>query len=384
MDFANKVVLVRVDFNVPIQSGIVLDEARLYQPLETIKSLQNQGAKVVLLSHLGSTTIKNKEQSLKNLVPYLEKIYNSKIVFIDDCISEKAKTIIESTSSDKLILLENLRFHVEEELCNLDFAMKLASLGDIFVNEAFSVSHRKHASIYGIPKFLPSILGENFKKEIKIADSFFETKKFPKIAIIGGSKLHTKVNLLKTLVKEVNKLALGGGIAGAFLSYLGNSTLRIFNPKEFEEDVKEIMSNATKNNCELLLPIDFSALISSDTGIDCAIISSEHDSASIFDIGPETVDLFKKNISESKMLLWNGPLGLFEKAPFDFGTKTIAKFVAQRTEENQLISIAGGGDTGFALKKFGVSDKFTHISTAGGAFLSYLEHKAFPGIDAIV
>ncbi len=384
MDLQNKVALVRVDFNVPMQSGIVLDDFRIRQPLNTIKDLHARGAKVVLMSHLGKTTLKNDEQSLKQLIPIIEEIYESKVRFIDDCIAIDAKEIISNTPQADIILLENLRFYVDEELCNLDFAKKLASLGDIFVNEAFSVSHRKHASIFGIPKYLPSVLGENFRTEIQVADKFFSDKSGKKMAIIGGSKLHSKVALLKALVKDVDTLALGGGIAGAFLAHLGNSTLKIFDPKEFEDDVQEIISNAKQHNCELLMPIDFSALISSDSGVDCAIISSEHDQASVFDIGPQTVKLFQEYIAQSKTVLWNGPVGLFEKMPFDYGTKALAQFIAQRTQENELTSIVGGGDTGFAMKKFGVFDKISYVSTAGGAFLSYLEHNEFPGLTAVM
>ncbi|MBE6447058.1 MAG: phosphoglycerate kinase [Alphaproteobacteria bacterium] len=384
MDLLNKVVLVRVDFNVPIQLGIVLDDARIRQPLNTIKALQSQGAKVVILSHLGKTTLRNDEQSLKILIPHIENIYGSHVQFIDDCISDDAKAIISNTSANNLILLENLRFHNEEELCNLEFAKKLASLGDVFINEAFSVSHRKHASIYGIPKFIPSVLGENFKREIHIADKFFDGKTGQKMAIIGGAKLHTKINLLKSLVKEVNVLALGGGISGAFLAYYGNSTLKIFDPKGFEDDVNEIISSANQFNCKLLMPIDFAALISSDDGVDCTIISSENDQASVFDIGPRTVELFQEHIAQSSSVFWNGPVGLFEKTPFDYGTKSLAQFLARQTQEKGLLSIVGGGDTGFAMKKFDVKDKLSYVSTAGGAFLSYLERGEFPGLDSVV
>jgi phosphoglycerate kinase len=203
------------------------------------------------------------------------------------------------------------------------------------------------------------------------------------MCLIGGSKLSTKVKLLKNLVKKVHKLALGGGIAGAFLSFLGNKTLKIFDPKEYENDVAEIIENASQYNCELIMPIDFSALINDHDSFKHAIISSENDGASIFDIGPASVDLFKKNIRGSKILLWNGPVGLFERAPFNFGTMSIAKEVAQLTREKQLISIIGGGDTGFAMSKFGVAQDMSHISTAGGAFLSYIEGSELPGIEAM-
>ena len=203
------------------------------------------------------------------------------------------------------------------------------------------------------------------------------------MCLIGGSKLSTKINLLKNLVKKVNKLAFGGGIAGAFLSFTGNKMLKIFDPKEYENDVIEVIENAKIYNCELIMPTDFSALINDRDSLKHAIISSENDEASVFDIGPESVDLFKKNIRESKTLFWNGPVGLFERAPFNFGTMSIANEVARLTKEKQLTSIIGGGDTAFAMSKFGVAKDISHISTAGGAFLSYIEGSELPGISAM-
>lgn len=381
MIFAGKVVLVRVDFNVPIDNGIIMDDARIRVPVETINELRNQGAKIVLISHLGKSSDGKGIQSLKQLVPSVESIYGSSVVFIDNYLEKDTRSIIDQTPKDKLILFENLRFYSQEEDCDMDFASKLASFGDFFVNEAFSVSHRKHASVYGIPQFLPSNIGKNFEREILNIKKFFDKKSCKRMAIIGGSKLATKLKLLKRLITKIDKLALGGGIAGAFLSYLGDSSLHIFDPKEYIADVKEIIENAKKFNCELVFPTDFSALIS--TKHDNAIITSEHSNTTVFDIGPDSVELLKKHIVDSDMVLWNGPVGLFERSPFEFGTKAIAEFIAQRTQENKLISIIGGGDTGFAMKKFNVADKMSCISTAGGAFLNYVENETCPALEAI-
>lgn len=383
MKLFDKVALIRVDFNVPIQSGVVLDDTRIKVPLDMVRYLQSRGAKVVLLSHLGKTAARNEAQSLRQLIPCVEKIYGNPVRFIDDCLAENAREIIKETSRDQLILLENLRFHPEEEKCDMNFAEKLSSLGDFFVNEAFSVSHRKHASIYGIPHFVPSILGQNFEQEIQAINIFFSQKDSPKMGIIGGSKLATKINLLKSLVKKVDKLALGGGIAGAFLAYLGSTTLKIFNPGEYAEDVKEVIKNAKDCRCELVMPIDFSALISDGDPSNHAIISSENEHASVFDIGPKSVELFKKHIEASKMVLWNGPLGLFERDPFDFGTRSVAEIIAERTQKGQLVSIIGGGDTSFAMKRFNLRDKITYVSTAGGAFINYVENGTCPALMAI-
>ena len=382
-DLKGKKVLVRVDFNVPIEDEIVQDTARIRNVNSTIKYLQDAGAKIILMSHLGKTTLPNHKQSLKLVAEKAEEEFHSKIVFIDDCIAENAKSIIDSTDYNEIILLENLRFHTEEENCDEGFAKKLASLADFYINEAFSVSHRKHASIFSVPKFLPHALGFSFKKEIQVVDNFFQNAASPKMCIIGGSKLATKVKLLKNLVKKVDKLALGGGIAGAFLAFLGNGALKIFDPKEYRDDVIEIIKNSKEHNCELIMPTDFSALISDNDTFEHTIISSEGSNASIFDIGPESVELFKKHINESKVVLWNGPVGLFERAPFDFGTRVLGEHIAQRTRENHLTSIIGGGDTGFAMKKFKVCHDMSYISTAGGAFLSYLEGSELAGLTAM-
>lgn len=382
-DLRGKIVLVRVDFNVPLEDSIVQDTARIRNVYPTVKYLQDAGAKIVLMSHLGKTTAPNPKQSLRLVAKAAENELHSNVVFIDDCIAENAKDIIEQASFNDIILLENLRFHAEEESCDMAFAQKLASLADFYVNEAFSVSHRKHASVFVVPKFLPHALGFSFKREVQVVDNFFGNAESPKMCIIGGSKLETKVKLLKNLVKKVDKLALGGGIAGAFLAFLGNGALKIFDPKEYRDDVVEIIKNAKECNCELIMPTDFSALISDNDAYKHTIISSETGNASIFDIGPESVELFKKHIDESKVILWNGPVGLFEKAPFDFGTRVLAEHIAQRTREKHTTSIIGGGDTGFAMKKFKVAHDMSYISIAGGAFLSYLEGSELAGITAM-
>ena len=382
-DLRGKTVLVRVDFNVPVEDEIVQDVARIRNVYPTIKYLQDAGAKIVLMSHLGKTATANSKQSLKIVVEAVRKEFCSNIIFIDDCIAENAKNIIEQASFNDIILLENLRFHAEEEACDEKFAEKLASLADFYINEAFSVSHRKHASVFAVPKFLPHALGFSFRKEVQVVDNFFGNAESPKMCIIGGSKLATKIKLLKNLVKKVDKLALGGGIAGAFLAFLGNGSLKIFDPKEYSDDVVEIIKNAKEHNCELIMPTDFSALISDNDSFEHTIISSEASNASIFDIGPESVALFKKHVDESKVILWNGPVGLFEKAPFDFGTRVLAEHIAQRTRDKHVTSIIGGGDTGFAMKKFKVAHDMSYISTAGGAFLSYLEGSELAGITAM-
>ena len=381
MELSDKVALVRVDFNVPMDGDSVVDDTRIKLPFDTIRSLRGLGAKVVLMSHLGKTSDRVSGRSLSLLIPTIEKIYGCPVRFIANFLAEDTRSVINGTSSDNLILLENLRHHPQEENCEMGFAEQLATLGDFFINEAFSVSHRKHASIFGIPQFLPSNIGKVFKQEIHNIKSFFCNTADKKIAIIGGAKLETKVKLLKKLVTKFNKLAISGGISGAFLPYLSDKSLNIFGLKEYSEDVVEIIRNAKNFVCELIIPTDFISLIS--TNHDHAIISNPSSNVSVFDIGFDSIELMKKHISCCDKVLWNGPIGLFEHPPFEFGTKTIAEFIAERTQNHKLVSIIGGGDTGFAVKKFQVADKMTYVSTAGGAFLNYLENEDNPALEAI-
>lgn len=381
-DLKEKKILVRVDFNVPFEGGQILDDARLQNTKEIVFELQKVQAKIILLSHLRSESSITGASSLKNLIPKLEEIYAHNVIFVED-ISE-ANSIIDIAPAGAIILIENIRKYPEEEKCDTDFAEKLATLGDFYVNEAFSVSHRRHASVVELPKFLPHAIGPAFASEINTIDSFLQLNyNSKKMCIIGGAKLSTKINLLKKLVPLVNKMALGGGIAGAFLSFLGSQALKIFEPKGYEKDVTEIIAIAKQHNCELILPVDSSALISSGEGFEHAILSTMDTGASIFDIGPESVKLFKQNISESDMVLWNGPLGLFEREPFDYGTLEIAKHMARLTKKGNLISLVGGGDTSYALKKFGLTDYMSYVSTGGGAFLTYVETETLCGLDAV-
>lgn len=380
-DLQGKRVIVRVDLNVPIQNGVVQDISRIKNIAPTINFLKKAHSKIILISHLGKTNPKNDEQSLRQLVSTLENEYKSRVIFIDDCLSEQTDKIISEASFDDLILLENLRFHKEEEACDREFAQKLAKFGDFYINDAFSVSHRKHASVYALPQFLPHALGLAFIKEIEVIDNFLNNAKSPKMSIVGGAKLSTKVNLLKNLVKKVNKLALGGGIAGAFLAFQGNTSLKIAAQKEFEKEVVEIVGNAKECGCELIFPVDFCALMSESN--ENSIITADELNASIFDIGPESVKLFLRHIRESATILWNGPVGLFEKTPFDFGTRSIGEEIAKLTREGRIVSIVGGGDTGFAMNKFGFAKDLTYQSTSGGAFLAYLEGSKLPGLMAM-
>jgi len=382
-DLNNKTVIVRVDFNVPTEDGIVLDDSRIRNTLPTINFLKKAGAKIVLLSHMGRSGSYASQLSLRQILTIVEHVYQDKITFIENCLDPNAKETIDALPAGSIVLMENVRFYSEETSCDPEFGKKLAKLGDFYINEAFSVSHRAHASMVELPKILPHAFGFSFLSEVKIIDNFFSQDIHPKMCIIGGSKLSTKVALLKNMVKKVDKIALGGGIAGAFLSHFGNTTFKIFDPKEYADDVNDIIENAKKHNCDLIVPEDFSALIHNNENLGHAIISAGSGNASIFDIGPSTIKLFQKQIAESKMVMWNGPVGLFERSPFDFGTKEIANYIAKLTRDNKITSIIGGGDTGCAMKKFGVEKDMTYMSTAGGAFLMYIEGTRLPAIIAM-
>ncbi|MDR0580723.1 MAG: phosphoglycerate kinase, partial [Holosporaceae bacterium] len=260
-DFKDKKVLVRVDFNVPLEDGIVRDSSRIKNVVPTIEFLKDARAKIILISHLGKTASFNQIQSLRNIVDKVVKECKSNVVFIDDCLDANASFTIDNASVQDIVLMENLRFYPEEEKCDMDFAKRLANLADFYINEAFSVSHRKHASIFAVPQFLPHAFGLSFTKEIKVINDFFNNALSPKMCIIGGAKLLTKINLLKNLVRKVDKLALGGGIANVFRSFEKNLQSGGCHPNayaEYAEEVSKIIENSRKYNCELIMPVDFS------------------------------------------------------------------------------------------------------------------------------
>jgi phosphoglycerate kinase len=374
-------VLVRVDFNVPMENGVAQDNSRIKNALPTIKFLKEAGAKIILLSHLGSTASRNHAQSLKNILNNVADECESKIAFVEDCLSENAHHTIKCASDGDIILMENLRFYPEEEKCDLDFAKCISSLGDFYINEAFSASHRKHASIFAVPKFLPHAFGLSFANEIQLIDNFFDDATSHKMGIIGGAKLSTKINLLKKLVKNVDKLALGGSIAVAFLSHFKKLPKCPYSSDVYAEEISQITENAKKYGCELVMPVDF--LIADAKQRPCLMDASDVDTASIFDIGPRSVELFKHHLRECKIALWNGPMGMFEKEHYDQSTISLAQEISSLSKNGKLISIICGGDTTFAMNKFNVSQHISHVSTAGGALLSYLSDSELPGILAM-
>lgn len=387
VDVSNKTVLLRVDLNVPMHAGKVTDATRIERVLPTINYLAQKGAKVVLLSHSGRPKGKYElSMSLAPLVdPLQEFLAGIDVRFSPDSVGSKAKEAVEHTAYGQVLLLENLRFHWQEETGDDAFAKELASLGDIYVNDAFSCSHRAHASITGLPKYLPTYAGFAMRKEIETLHGLFSTPLRPLAAIVGGSKVSTKLALLENLVEKVDCLMIGGAMANTFLYAQGMDLGASLCETDMREIARSILEKAKKSNCKILLPQDLVVAMSLDKRAPCKIapIDKIPTFSMALDIGPKTLFAWAEAVRECKMLVWNGPLGAFETSPFDASTVQLSRVVAGLTADGTLTSVAGGGDTVAALTYAGLRDEFSYISTAGGAFLEWLEGKILPGVAAL-
>jgi phosphoglycerate kinase len=389
LDFAalkGKKVLLRLDLNVPIKNGEILDQTRIERSLTTLENLLKAKAKVIILAHFGRPKgQKNPAMSLKPVADALQALLEKEVHFADDCLGESAESVIREMKEGDVTLLENLRFYKEEEANDPDFAKKIASLADCYVNDAFSVSHRAHASVEAITHFLPSYAGKLLQTEIEALSKAFNSPERPLIAIVAGSKVSTKLALLKNLVLKVNTLVVGGGIANTFLYAQGCAVGQSLVEKEMTETVKEIQKASLQTGCQIIVPHDaiIAAEIKEGTKARKVPCEAIPDDQMILDIGPDTINLIEKTLEASKTLVWNGPLGVFEVPPFDQGSLAIAKKVAALTKEGKLFSVAGGGETGAVLAKVGISEQLSYLSTAGGAFLEWLEGKNLPGIEAL-
>ena len=382
VELKDKRVLVRVDFNVPQDEHLnITDDARIRASIPTIKYILEKGAKkVILMSHLGRPKGKvKKEYRLNSVAKRLQELIGKPVKKLDDCIGDDIKRTIEN-SSEKLILLENLRFHPEEEENDTGFAEKLASLGEIFVNDAFGTAHRAHASTEGVTHFLKSVAGFLIEKEIQYLGEALASPQHPFVVILGGSKVSDKIGVIENLLPKCDCLLIGGGMAYTFLSARG---LKIGNSKLEKDKIdlaKDILEKAAKMNKQVVLPIDHlvvSNLESDDKG---TIVNQDIPNGKIaVDIGPETTKLFKDKLRSAKTVVWNGPLGIFEKEAFAHGTNQVAEFLATL----KATTIIGGGDTAAAIANIDLTDKMTHISTGGGASLEFLEGKVLPGIAAL-
>lgn len=385
-DIADKRVLVRVDFNVPMAGGQVSDDTRLRSALPTITHLREAGAKVILAAHFGRPKgARNPEMSLAPVATPLSDLLGAPVKFVSDCVGPDAVSAVKSLKAGDVLLLENTRFHAGEEKNDPDFAAELAALADVFVNDAFSAAHRAHASTEGVTKLIPAYAGLALQREIDHVTAALENPNRPVLAVVGGAKVSTKIDLLKNLVKKVDRLFVGGAMANTFLAARGHDVGASLYEADLVETAKAIEEAAGAADCAILLPSDVVVAKEFKAHADRRVASAE-DVASdemILDCGPETVDQLADAMAASRTLVWNGPLGAFETPPFDTATVEAARYAAKRCQENGLTAVAGGGDTVAALNHAGVADQFTFVSTAGGAFLEWLEGKALPGVEAI-
>ncbi|MBR1373514.1 phosphoglycerate kinase [bacterium] len=387
-NLSGKVVMLRADLNVPMDENFkVTNTARIDRTVPTIKNLMAQGAKVVVISHFGRPEGKgDMKNSLSHIVKDLEQALGKKVTFVDDCIGPKVAQAIAQMSQDEILLLENLRFYNEEKKGDETFAKALTEPADVYVSDAFSTAHRAHASMVAAAKNCPAAMGLLMAEEVQALTAGLNDPVRPLIAVVGGSKVSTKLDLLNNLVKKVNKLVISGGMAHTFMKASGIDTLNENNSlvqMDMIDTAKEIIATAKANHCEIILPLDvvvakeFKPMAEHKT-VSLSEIPAE--GWSLMDVGEKTVALINTKLDECKTLVWNGPLGVFEMKPFDEATNKVAQHAAALTQAGKLTSVAGGGDTVSALDNAGVADKFTYISTAGGAFLEWMEGKELPGV----
>jgi len=383
-NFKNKRVLVRCDFNVPLlEKGGILDDFRIKASLPTLEYLIKKGGKIILISHLGKPEGKFvKKYSLREVSIRLGELLKKRIGFLNDCIGEEVEKEVEKMKPGDIFLLENLRFHKEEEANDRNFAKALSRLGDVFINDAFSVSHRSHASVVGITEYLPSGAGFLLEKEIKVLSRVIKKPWRPLVVIIGGSKISSKIKVIEKFLEITDHLLLGGEIANAVLATKGILLSQPIPEPEVVKRIKKI--DLTSPNFHL--PVDvLISLADLETGLKEGYFrqggpGQVRKEEKIYDIGPETIKIFSRIIKEGKMIFWSGPLGMFEEKKFETGTREIVESIARNY---QAFKIAGGGDTTWALNKFGLVDKFDHISTGGGAMLEFLAGEKLPGLKAL-
>ena len=386
VDLSDKVVLTRVDLNVPVEDGLVTDATRITRIVPTVRDILAAGGKPVLLAHFGRPKgAVVPEMSLRVVQNALAEAVGATVRFGEDCIGAAAEAAVAALGTGEVLLLENTRFHPGEEKNDPDFARALAALGDVYVNDAFSAAHRAHGSTEGIARLLPSAAGRLMAEELSALDQALGTPQRPVIAVVGGAKVSTKLDLLGNLVRKVNKLVIGGGMANTFLAAQGIDVGKSLAEHDMTDTAREILARADEAACEIILPTDvvvareFAEGAANETVAATACPSD----AMILDAGPDSVATITRAFDASKTLIWNGPLGAFEIAPFDAATNAAAAEAARLTREGKLISVAGGGDTVAALNKAGAAQDFSYISTAGGAFLEWMEGKTLPGVAAL-
>ncbi|MES1152176.1 MAG: phosphoglycerate kinase, partial [Dongia sp.] len=386
LDVTGRKVIVRLDLNVPMKDGKVTDSTRIDRSAATLKELAGKGARVIVMAHFGRPQGKvSPEFSLKPLVAPLSKALGRPVAFAADCVGATAREAVDKLKDGEVLLLENLRFHAEEEKNDPAFARQLASLAEIYVNDAFSCAHRAHASTEGIAHLLPAVAGRLMQTELDHLGAALGNPKRPVMAIVGGAKVSTKLDLLGNLVGKVDLLVIGGGMANTFLFAEGKEVGKSLAEREMADTAKEIVAKAKAKNCKIVLPVDAVVAGAFKAGVPTRTvdINSVPKDQMILDIGAKSAAAIGELLKTCKTLVWNGPVGAFETPPFDQGTTSVAKEAARLTQSKSLLSVAGGGDTVAALAHAGVVDQFSYVSTAGGAFLEWMEGKDLPGVAAL-
>ena len=387
VDPRGKRVLVRVDFNVPMQDGEVTDATRIERACETLEELVRKGAKVVVLSHFGRP--KGKPESSMSLAPLVKPLSQAlgglDVRFAPDCVGELAHAVVDALPEGGVALLENLRFHAGEEKGDPAFADRLATLGDLYVNDAFSVSHRAHASVTGLAERLPPYAGRLMQAELEALTAALGGAERPTAAVIGGAKVSSKLDVLGHVLDRVDVLIIGGGMANTFLNAQGTNVGKSLCEHDLAETARTILAKAEARNVAIVLPDDVVVATEFKAGAKTRTVPADavHADEMILDVGPATVEKAEAKLAGCRTLLWNGPMGAFEVEPFDHGTNGVARAAARLTQEGKLRSVAGGGDTVAALAHAGVLEQFSYVSTAGGAFLEWLEGKDLPGVAAL-
>jgi len=382
-----KRVLVRVDLNVPLKDGRVADATRIERAVPTLHELSEKGAKAIVLSHFGRPKGKpDPAFSLKPLVEPLSRALGGKpVAFAEDCVGPEAERVVVALKPGDVALLENLRFHPEEEANDAGFARRLAALGDLCVNDAFSAAHRAHASTEALAHLLPAAAGRLMQAELEALNAALETPQRPVAALVGGAKVSTKLDVLHHLVRKVNLLVIGGAMANTLLSARGTKIGKSLCERDMAETARGVLAKASEAGCEILLPVDavVARELKANAATETVAIGSVPKDAMVLDIGPHTVAAIGTKLQACRTLVWNGPLGAFETPPFERGTVAVARRVAELTRAKRLLSVAGGGDTVAALAQAGVTADFSYVSTAGGAFLEWLEGRELPGVAGL-
>ena len=383
---SGKRILVRADLNVPIVDGEIKDLTRIIRFAKGMQPYLKEGAKLIVISHFGRPKGQNiRSMSLFQVKEALEMALGKDIIFANDCVSNDAVNASQNLKAGNILLCENLRFYNQEEENDKNFAKKLSKLGDVFINDAFSCAHRAHASTYSITQFIDSYFGPLMIEEINALNETIEFPESPSVAIVGGSKISSKISVLKNIITKLDALIIGGAMANTFFLHDKYEIGKSLVEKDQLDVVQQIKELAEKSGCELILPHDFACATKLRKGVKTEnfILGECSKSHMILDVGPSSLKLFNKVLSNSKTILWNGPLGAFEVQPFDKSSIELAKHIGELTSKNNIISVAGGGDTVSAINNAGVFDKFSYVSSAGGAFLEWLEGKDLPGILAI-